>query len=305
MIQSLSDRQRHKKTKIKRVILISLTAFLVVFWVFLRPVFLFVADPLILLYGNVSGSLYTKYQKVQTFFTSKDKTLSYVRALEEENSRLHNKLALLEHSDCLPQKIEGNKREDIDIDVASTASASTSMIGTTTHQVASLFDPCLLARKQQSHEITDSGFMQVSPMLSHLSYIFDTMRISKGATDGVEEGDMVFTRGMIVIGKVLSVSKHSSLVELYSKEGIESYGTLLSGDSFKVNGIGGGSYEAYIPKDVAVSVGEKILFTWDQDLALGEVVAVESEKQDVSQKVSIRGGFNPAKLPVMYIKNHE
>lgn len=261
------------------MILIVSSFALLLSWFFARPLFLVVADPFILVYSKTKTSLYVSGQRARAFFTTKEESLQYIHELEEENSRLHNALSLLEHEDCtLLPLLE-------DVDASSTEGGFS--------------DPCLLSLlSKKPNEIT----LKVSPMTAPVAALYDTVRISKGSVDGIEPDDLVYTRGRVVVGKVVSTTRNTSLVLLYAKDGTETFGTLKGNDtSFKVVGNGGGSYIALLPRDVFVKAGDTALLTEDQDFALGTVVSVSFLKQDVSQKVYIKGGFNPSALGALYV----
>ncbi len=257
-----------------------ISSFVIIFsWFFLRPLFLVVADPFILLYSKTKTSLYSSGQRTKAFFTTKEESLRYIHELEEENSRLHNALSLIEHENCTPLP-----RFD---EVGASSTDFT------------LLDPCVMsALSKKPNEV----ILKVSPMTAPVSALYDTVRISKGSVDGIVADDLVYTRGRVVVGKVVSTTRNTSLVLLYAKDGTETFGTLKGNDtSFKVVGNGGSSYIALLPRDVQVKEGDTALLTENQDFALGTVVSVTFLKQDVSQKVYIKGGFNPSALGALYV----
>jgi cell shape-determining protein MreC len=300
-MQSLSDRNRRKTLERKRFLLIFVSVCLVLSWTFLRPAFLTVFDPLLSLYGKTTSFIFLNLEKTKTFFTSKEELLAYTKELEEENSQLQNRVSLYENSKCHQETIvekQEDKNEIVSLVSTSTASTTTKILDS-----EEKYDPCLFSRM----EIAENTItIRASPLLSGISYLFDTIRLNKGEVDGVHEGDVVYTRGMIAIGKVHSVTKSSSLVLLYSKDKNETFGTISESDtSFKVIGVGGGSYVALVPREVNIEEGKTVLLTEDQTFSLGKVVSVVFNKEDVSKKVFIKGGFNPAQLSVYYITIHE
>ncbi len=273
-----------------------------------------IVDPFISTYFKSSSSIYTGYEKTKAFFSTKEESLQYIKELEDENSRLHNKLSYYEHTDCgqtLTTQVSKVETETPILNTSTSTQGSstvTSLIGkaTTTTQKKEteiVVDPCVLVNSVPFEKIP---MVRASPLLSSLSYLFDTVRLNKGFQSGVEEGAIVYTRGMVAVGKVLSVSNSSSLVLLYSKDTVETYGSLQKdSSSFKVIGNGGGTYIALVSRDTEVNVGETVLLTENQDFALGIVKEVSFLKQDVSKKILIEGGFNPAQLSVFYISTHE
>ncbi len=299
MIQSLSGRQKQSALRKKRLVMILFFALLLLSWTFIRPVFLTALDPFISLYFKTATSLYNTKEKTVAYFRTKEDSLLYIKQLEDENSRLHNKLGLFENNACIPVR-QGNP-----IIVTSTSTNMTSTLESIKIPDESpSLDDC--HRENADLETKNLISLKASPLLSAMSFLYDTVRLNKGERDGIIEGDIVYTRGMIVIGKILSVTKSSSLALLYSRDGIETYGTeQKTRTSFKVTGNGAGSYVALIPREVNIEENDKILLTEDQDFILGTVASVTFDKQDVSKKVYIRGGFNPASLSLFYINKHE
>ena len=300
MIQSLSGRQKKSALRKKRVFMILFFVVIILSWTFIRPIFLTVLDPFVSLYFKTSSSLYNTKEKTTAYFRTKEDSLSYIKQLEDENSRLHNKLALFENTNCLPSQV--NILPTIHL-ATSTDTASTSNSKQPLDETSLLYDCDHLSVGSETKNLMS---LKASPLLSAMSYLYDTVRLNKGQRDGVSEGDIVYTRGMVVVGKILSVTKSTSLALLYSRDGIETYGTeQKTSTSFKVTGNGGGSYLALIPRDVDIQENDKILLTENQDFILGTVASVTFDKQDVSKKVYIRGGFNPASLSLFYINKHE
>lgn len=282
MIPSLSDNKKRIAKQRKRVYLISFTVFFVLTWVFFKPALLVVLDPISAVYFKTASALYTVKEKTSTYFSTKERLKDYVTELEDENSRLHNRLALYENDGCHVENV----------------GSESSLTGTTTTLGVC---PTLLLQTKERGVAT-----KASPLLSTVSYLFDTVRLNKGAKDGVFEGDIVYARGRVALGKVLSTTPTTSLVLLFSKDGIETYGSLREkGTTFKVFGNGGGSYVALVPREVEVKVGDNVLLTEDQDFSIGTVASVAFLKQDVSKKVFIRGAFHPSKLSAFYITTHD
>lgn len=298
MIRSLSDKNK-KKTIIKRRILLTvIVLFIVVSWFLVRPLFLVIADPFISLYSKTSSTVYTNFEKTKALFSTKENSLVYIKELEEENSRLHNKLAFYEHTECPHREsLSVVVQSERDVSLTSTSTVAS----TTSSQLQEIIqtDPCVESKR--SH-LDNEVVLRVSPLLASFSFLYDTLRINKGESDGILVNDLVYTRGMVIVGKVVSTTKNSSLVLLYSKDKTESYGMLLSGtSSFKVIGGGGGSYIALVPRDMEVKQDDTVLLAENEDYAFGNVVSISFLKEDVSKKVFIRGGFNPSSLLPLYV----
>ncbi len=300
MIQSLSDKNKKKNVRYRRIVLIGSTAVLLGSWFFLKPLFLTVFDPILSLYFGARSTLYITAEKTKTFFISKEKSLLYIKELEAENSRLHSALARAEYNPCATV---------VTPFITTATSSFTLGTATTTENVQNekiegastkqLFNPCVLVEQsKQEQEVT----VMVSPVTSPLASLYETFRINKGENEGIVIDDIVYTRGRIAVGKVVSVTRNTALVRLFSKDSAENLGTLIGGQaSFKVIGNGAGTFKAKVPKDIPVSEGDAVLLTENQELSLGTVSLISFEKEDVAKVLYIKGGFNYSAMGVLYV----
>lgn len=88
---------------------------------------------------------------------------------------------------------------------------------------------------------------------------YDTLVLDKGSDEGIALGDLVFGPGGFLIGTVEEVSQFGSLARLLSAPGRETDGFI--GDArapITIEGQGGGSFIATLPKDSTVAPGDKV-----------------------------------------------
>lgn len=88
---------------------------------------------------------------------------------------------------------------------------------------------------------------------------YDSLVLDVGKDRGVEVGNKVYAIGDILIGEIDQIYEEIAKVRLYSSYG-QKYDVFVGENSIQVSatGRGSGSFEAIIPRDTKVSVGNKI-----------------------------------------------
>ena len=86
---------------------------------------------------------------------------------------------------------------------------------------------------------------------------YDTLLILGGEEDGVGPSDIAMVEG-VALGEVAELYPYTSVVELYSAPGVERDGQIRDGGTIIIRGAGGGAFEAIVPDDVDVSVGDTV-----------------------------------------------
>lgn len=140
------------------------------------------------------------------------------------------------------------------------------------------------------------------PLMEDVTSIYSTILLSKGYKDGVEEGGVVYVRGMQPVCTIVEVYDTTSLCELFSKgkkitEAVTASGTIL----LSLSGIGGGSFVAEVPKATPVSLGDEIYLRSNQDLKLGSIVSIKEDEQSTGMKLYVRGTYNPVTSSIFYM----
>lgn len=148
-------------------------------------------------------------------------------------------------------------------------------------------------------ELQSKGYLatlEVNIIAQDLYFLYSTMLISKGFTDGVEEGMIVYTRGYEPVGTVTEVYRDTALVSLLSASGNKVNGfTGLNKITLALIGAGGGNFIAQIPKDIEVTIGDSVFLSQNPAMVVGSIVDVQGSAQDFFRTVYIRGAYNPAK----------
>jgi cell shape-determining protein MreC len=126
---------------------------------------------------------------------------------------------------------------------------------------------------------------------------YDTLIIDIGSLDGLKGEEMVLADGVIAIGKVKEVYSTSAKVVLFSSSG--EITNVYVGDkaiSTEASGLGGGNFEASLPNEIEVSIGDTISLPGGYPVVFGTVEAVSSRPTDPSQMIRFRLPVNMSEL---------
>lgn len=130
---------------------------------------------------------------------------------------------------------------------------------------------------------------------------YDTLLIDAGESEGVALGDSVVS-GPFRIGTVESVFGHSAKVKLLSSPG-ETTNVLIGSTKIVAEAIGkgGGNFEADIPRDISVSVGDVVSLPGLFGSHTGVVDAVTVRPTDTLQSISFRLPLNLFELSLVEV----
>lgn len=123
-------------------------------------------------------------------------------------------------------------------------------------------------------------------VLSRPSFsLYDTLVIDIGKNHGVKVFDKVFFNNLI-IGEVVEVGSNISKISLFSSSG-KIFKAIIGDEKFEaeVKGVGGGGFEALLPKGIVVTEGDPIIFADISPKVFGLVSAVEADPADAFQKI--------------------
>ncbi|MBI2630636.1 rod shape-determining protein MreC [Candidatus Nomurabacteria bacterium] len=110
---------------------------------------------------------------------------------------------------------------------------------------------------------------------------YDTLLIDAGENEGIKTGDIVFALGDIPVGRVGAVTPNSSKIILFSSAG-EKTQALISGNEifYELVGRGGGNFEMVLPRDIALTKGDKAVMPGLYPYVLAEVETTISDPRD-------------------------
>ncbi len=122
---------------------------------------------------------------------------------------------------------------------------------------------------------------------------YDTLIIDRGEADGLKPDDLVFAQGNILIGSIESVEKNSAKVLMYSTPGNISqviYGS--SGKYFNARGMGNGTLEVDVSREIEVVEGDMFYYPGLDDTLVGVARKVDFDARDSFKKVIIKSPVN-------------
>lgn len=259
----LSDRRSRRTRFTYQLIGVCLLAFTVVFWVQIRIFF----SPAMFSVSRgifaVKMGVINSYDSLHSWFSTKGTLENTIKLLEDENASLRNELA----------------------QVNANIAAYDDAFKTSTRLPAST--------------------VEVSALYSPLTSMYHSFLISKGFSSELEEGFVVYGPGYVPIGRVIKVGTHTSEVGLLSAPGNELEGIVMGSTTDKtvlrLTGIGGGDYEALLPKEISITQGDIVMWKENPKMKLGVVVGIDNEPQAIAQKLLIRGTYSATDAPRLYI----
>lgn len=143
-----------------------------------------------------------------------------------------------------------------------------------------------LGRTQSDNRVV--AYVLAGPGLSP----YDTLVIDVGEDNGIAVGNTVVYASAGAIGEVVEVSKSSSKVKLYSSPNEEHLVIIGKNQiSTKAIGRGMGNFEAKVPQETAVSLGDSVT-SLKGGLLLGTVSFIEEKSSLPFSRVLFRLPFN-------------
>lgn len=144
-------------------------------------------------------------------------------------------------------------------------------------------------RAALGRETTDMQFMYAHIIGQSPSLIDDYLLVDAGAVEGVEVDMLVLVGGIIHIGSITQVAKHSAVVKLISHTDEKIHVYLPEADVSSVAvGKGAGVLEIQVPASILVREGEPLLSVGPPDFLVGYVEKVE--KSDAGPFQIVRTG---------------
>jgi cell shape-determining protein MreC len=129
---------------------------------------------------------------------------------------------------------------------------------------------------------------------------YGTFLVGAGAADTIAAGDLVLTDTNFVIGRVVSVNAHTSLVDevLAPNTFIN---VIVDGASVPADGEGGGNAQARLPLGVNVNVGDSVIAPQYGGRAIGVVGHVTSDQANGYSQIYIALPVDLSALRFVYI----
>lgn len=116
---------------------------------------------------------------------------------------------------------------------------------------------------------------------------YDSLLLDVGEDRGVKKGDKVVAKLTVVIGEVEEVYGTTAKVLLYSAPGMAT-SALVGSASVPVEalGKGGGNFEARLPRDVPIAVGDSVVLPGLDKHLLGVIATIDARSSDAFQTLS-------------------
>lgn len=209
------------------------------------------------LVGRLSTPLFNVVRKEDASPDSWELLFSQKKQLLEENRTLGERLALLESKALLVDTLEAENKA---LHTKESAS-STPLVG----------------------HILSRGGMPV----------YGSVTIDVGTLDGVQKGDMVLSESRYLLGTVIRADMKSSLVLLFSANGVVrdvfvgSKHTLL-----EAKGVGNGNFVIEAPHEAGIIIGDAVINATGGSYPLGVVERVKYNPADPSEMILFQHPVN-------------
>lgn len=136
--------------------------------------------------------------------------------------------------------------------------------------------------------------------------LYDTFIIDAGQKEGIYVGNMVVYSGSGIIGKVVETTPYSAKIKLYSSPG-EEHRVRVGSRNLPIIAVGSGmgNFEAKVPQDSVVSIGDYVI-TINDSLILGVVSLIEEKPEEPIKRIYFRVPFNIMEIQTVevIIGNH-
>jgi rod shape-determining protein MreC len=144
---------------------------------------------------------------------------------------------------------------------------------------------------------TDMADIVVAAIISKpFTYPYGSFVVDQGSRDGVSVGDKVYVDNTVALGFVSKVYNNSSLVVLYSKAEEKVHAMLLS-NNVGIDLIGrGGSFEAFVSRDLEIEAGDYVVTTDFNPYVLGKISEVRFDPREPEKHLLIELVSNPHEL---------
>jgi cell shape-determining protein MreC len=122
---------------------------------------------------------------------------------------------------------------------------------------------------------------------------YDTLILDVGAREKVQKGNRVYAFGNIPIGEIEEVIGDTSRVKLFSSSG-ETFNVLMGSTSMQTSamGKGGGYFEASMPRDAKIKVGDEVLIPSLSNAFVARVEGISSDPSEPFSKILFRQPIN-------------
>jgi len=151
--------------------------------------------------------------------------------------------------------------------------------------------------------IPSGNYSAASVLLHPHATPFDTLVIDAGSREGVSAGDRIFASDRIYLGVIERSDKDTSRVRLISSPNLETTVVLEnSGIEVTAIGSGGGMIDIEVPRDVSVSIGERVLLPGIKNILVAKVGHTDTHPADAFIQVRAHTPVNIYTIPEIFIE---
>lgn len=158
-------------------------------------------------------------------------------------------------------------------------------------------------RYKKLTEEDNEGYI-ISPVLLRPGFSpYDTIVLDKGEADGIYLGASVYFNSLI-IGEVSEVGDHMSKTTLFSSSG-KTFPVNINNNKLETEakGLGGGTFEIMIPKNIKVEIGEVVTFANRPNKIIGLIEDIgEKNDNDTFQRILFSLPININSLDYVFVE---
>lgn len=159
-------------------------------------------------------------------------------------------------------------------------------------------------KKYEGLEVSSSSQVIYATRIGVIdTVVYDTFRIDKGGSSGIQNQQIVVGSHNTILGFVSEIGDKTSLVSLLWN-GNEVVGrTSASGTVVTLKGIDDGVYVAAVPHEMDFEVGDVILYDLNPNLIIGTVKKVNENEEDRFKEVIVNIPFHPSMIDIVRVES--
>ncbi len=132
---------------------------------------------------------------------------------------------------------------------------------------------------------------------------YDVFVLDIGNKNNIKVGDRIYALGDILIGEIIETNPITSKAKLYSSYG-EKFNIFVGDNHIETvaRGIGGGIFEAELPRDTKITIGDSVSIPDLTNSFSGKVYEINREASEPFSKIYIKQTINLYELSWVLIK---
>ncbi|MDP3785042.1 MAG: rod shape-determining protein MreC [bacterium] len=132
---------------------------------------------------------------------------------------------------------------------------------------------------------------------------YDTLWSNLGSDHGIKNGNKAIAYGSVVLGTVETASGQNSTIKLFSYPGLVTEGFLESKSlNIALEGLGGSNLKFYVPKNIGIKVGDRVLYNSTPSYLIGQVEYIKERPSEPLAEVVVRPPLNIRELRYLELK---